>query len=58
MEKEKNEPKPADMHSDGVHFDKGILESKRNDSARAADDKTKTSNSLNTSGKDEKKKSK
>ncbi|MGB6152046.1 MAG: hypothetical protein WBG48_08650 [Pricia sp.] len=35
MDNKKKESKPADMHSDGVHFDKDILESKRNESARA-----------------------
>jgi len=33
MEK-KSEFNPTDMHSDGVHFDKDILEAKRKESAR------------------------
>ena len=42
----KEESKPADMHSDGVHFDKNILESKRNESARAGKSDDDTSDHL------------
>lgn len=48
MDNEKKESKPADMHSDGVHFDKEILESKRNESARASGPKEDTSKEIKT----------
>ncbi|HEA21855.1 hypothetical protein LCGC14_1290480 [marine sediment metagenome] len=46
MDNKKKESQPADMHSDGVHFDSDILESKRNESARASDAKEDTSENL------------
>ena len=54
MKNKNKESQPADMHADGVHFNKDILESKRNESARASNYETRTCKSLENEDKDSK----
>jgi hypothetical protein len=50
----KREFNPTDMHSDGAHFDRDLLESKRNKSDRASNREDDTSDTLKPTVKNKK----
>lgn len=49
MSRKKNDGQPTDMHSDGVHFDKDILQTKRSNSSRATSPGDDTSDKIKDS---------